>query len=146
MAILACIFNAALASPANADEMTLMDSGGLMVVPQADADKTVFCITADEHHRIAAQFGIEIDVPPPEAASWNETFPKMVAESDYYFKLPLIITLNNKSGVSGRHVSFDLGMCSDDWICQRRDFTITIPEGKTAAKEFDRCRAAKRPS
>jgi hypothetical protein len=126
--------------------VTRVQSDGVTINVRTLRDRVIFCINADQDHKISSEFGVEFTVFQQDERLWAETFPKIVTRSGWYFNLPLGLNLKTRAEVSGRTVRIKLGACSVDELCNVLNFSVEIPSQEIQADRETSCEALSRNS
>ncbi len=107
--------------------LTRLASGGVTLDVETLSDRVVFCVRADETHKVSSEFGVEFKIEKRNSGTWKERFPKVVTGSNWYFTLPLRIDLMTRGNASGQRVHVELGACSTSNMCDRVEFVAVVP-------------------
>ena len=119
---------ASLSGAAIAGDAPMVERDGLILAVQASGNVATFSFDTKPGYRIAAGYGVEVSAPEQDAGFWKEKLPKTIADDDRaYFDLPLTFTLSSENNIQGHRLKFDLGICSQDELCNRVVFSLNIP-------------------
>jgi hypothetical protein len=107
------------------------------------ADRVVFCISALGDLKVSSEYGVEFRADGPYGKLWQETLPKVVTGSPYYFDLPLRIELKTRGNAEERPITVDLGACSSAAnACVPVTFEVSAP-GESQNEPPSDCSATK---
>src|SRR5665213_2523169 len=70
---------------ANTERVVHAKINGVALEVHTMRDRVFFCIDAEKDFKISAQYGVEFKASRREAHLWNESLPKVVTGSDWYF-------------------------------------------------------------
>src|SRR5580704_88943 len=63
---------------AYAEDRPVMENGGVSIQVQRLSNRVLFCVNADQHHKISSEFGVEFSLEKGSASAWNERLPKVM--------------------------------------------------------------------
>ena len=123
---IAILFGGALI--AHAADRPVLEEGGVSIHVQRLADRVAFCVSADQHHKVSSEFGIEFSLEKGSASAWKDRLPKLATGPGYYFDLPARFDLRTRGNPEGQSVHIELGACSKETnMCDKLEFVAAVP-------------------
>jgi hypothetical protein len=122
-----------------AESDTYRQQPGVRLEVYSRSGKAIFCFGAEENVRLASEYGIEFKVAHDQEKLWDERFPKLVAGSEPYFKLPVRIELRTRGFAKKREVSINLGACVASEFCTPVEFSVSVSERDDEPGRRDAC-------
>lgn len=117
------------AAIAHCEERPVLENGGVSIQVQRLHDRVSFCVSADRHHKVSSEFGIEFRLEKGGASAWKEKLPKIVTGAGYYFELPARFDLRTRPSAEAQAMHIELGACSQEAaMCDKLEFVAVIPE------------------
>jgi hypothetical protein len=114
------------------------EMNGVLVNVWSDPHRVIFCFSAAKDVKIASGYGIEFKSPANQKLYWDERLPKVVTKDGNYFSLPLRVELRTRNAIEKRHISIDLGACSEQ-TCNPIDFELDIPQAISESRSPGKC-------
>ena len=115
---------------AHADDRPVLENGGVSIQVQRLSDRVLFCVNADQHHKISSEFGVEFSLEKGSASAWREKLPKVMTAAGYYFELPARFDLRTRASTEAQSLHIELGACSKEAnMCDKLEFVAAVPAG-----------------
>jgi hypothetical protein len=125
---LVALDSAVIAHAANAEDRAALEDGGVSIEVQRLHDRVSFCVSADQHHKVSSEFGVEFSLEKGSASAWKERLPKVITGPGYYFDLPARFDLRTRANAEGQSIHVALGACSKEAdMCDKLEFVTTVP-------------------